>query len=80
MKSSVVLPGYVGFCRWNNSNGKANHPLVKIRISLLLRYSAVPCSIFDIHQISTYAFILLRKGYGPVNPLGLTLIADREMW
>ena len=49
MKVSIVLLGYKGFYTPDNANGKTNQPLVKIKIPVFLRNSAVPCSKFDIH-------------------------------
>jgi len=65
------LLGYEGFCSSNNSNGKTNQPLIKIKNSILLGYSAVPCSIFDILLVSACAFNLLRKGEGTENRLNV---------
>ena len=42
MKFSVGLLGDERFCISNNSNGKTNQPLVRIKIPILLRYSLVP--------------------------------------
>jgi hypothetical protein len=50
---------------------------------ILLRYSAVSCSMFDIHQVSAYAFSLFRNGEGPENRLGLMLMGlggDSNPW
>jgi hypothetical protein len=74
---SVVLLGFEGFYSSNNSNGKTTQFLVKNRIPNSLRYSAVPCSKFDIHKVSAYAFSLLREGEGPENRLSLMQIGRR---